>query len=458
MESKTVNTSLWGPDANCGPDFGKDGGGAPAAAAAPAQPAPITAEDIAKAVQAGVDAALSKARADAEAKAKADRTPAAAVAAPIVEEAKGAPAFHPNRKAIQTNAEADTHQGRGLNFGKALHALAFCLHDKSGIRPEEAADLLGYKDIAVGMANRRKAMGPNSLAGGGALIAPEWSSEIIPLLTPQMVTRRAGVRSQPINAEMAIPKITSGTTAVWIGAGEKITASAMAFGQLKLIAHKLGVFLGFPNEWFRQAIVGVDALVRDDFLRSASLKEDVTYLRGAGSANTPKGIRYQVNSSNVDAIVGTTTDNKLADLEEQVGMVEDNDVPLEGCCWFGNPRTKRHFSMLRNTDNQFIFRDELKGPNPTLMGFPFYATSQIPKNLGSGSNETELYFGNPAMALIGDGLGISLASSDSASWTDEDGASNDAFQQDQTVMRLILERDFLLRYDKAFAVRTGVTY
>lgn len=454
--------SCWGPDANVAEDNGKDGGGAPApgatdpAAAAP----PMTSADIAKAVQDGIAAGMEA----AFAKAKADRKTATNNAGGPVdaahEEANGkAPAFHQNRRAIQADPDTDSLQGKGLNFGKALHTLAFCLHDKGGMKPEEAAEVLGYKSIAEGMAARRKAMGPNTLSGGGALIAPEWSSEVIPLLTPRMITRRAGIQSQPVNDELVIPKITGGTTAVWVGAGEKITSSAMAFGQLKLHSHKLAVFLGFPNEWFRKSSVGVDALVRNDFLRSAGLKEDITYIRGAGSANSPRGIRYLVDAAtNIAGITGTTVDAILNDLYSQIGMVEDNDVPLDRCVWFCNPRTKRKLANLRDNNNQFIFRDELKGPNPTLLGFPLFTTSQIPKNLGGGANESEIYFGNVDTAMIGDGMNVEIGSSDSATWEDEDGGTNNAFQQDQTVMRLLLERDFILRYDKGFSVRTGVTY
>lgn len=429
------------------PDEGKGEGGI--------APAPLTSADVEAIVGKTVQATIEKM--------KADRTTTTSNAKGALdaahEEPNGkAPAFHQSRRATPADPRTDPHQGKGLALGKALHALAFCIHDKSGLKPEEAADVLGYKDIAIGMAARRKAMGPNTLAGGGALIAPEWSSEVVPLLTPRMITRRAGIPSQPVDSELAIPKITGGSTAAWIGAGEKIAASAMAFGQLKLITKKLGVFLGFPNEWFRKAVVGVDALIRDDFLRSAGLKEDSSYIRGAGSANSPRGIRYQVNAANIKAISGTTVDQILNDLYEQIGFVEDADVALDRCVWFGNPRTKRKFANLRDGNNQFIFREEMKGPNPTLLDFPWFSTSQIPKNLGGGSNETELYFGSVETARIGDGMNVEIASSGEATWEDEDGATNNAFQQDQTVMRLLLERDFLLRYDLGFSVRTGVTY
>src|SRR3546814_185235 len=89
--------------------------------------------------------------------------------------------------------------------------------------------------------------------------------------------------------------------------------------------------------------------------------------------------------------------------------------------------------------------------------YPIGVTTSVPDNLGAGTNESEIYFGDFAQFQIGDTEQIAIAASDVAAY-DDGGTIRAAFSNDETVVRLIAEHDTQVRYDTAFAVLTAVTW
>jgi HK97 family phage major capsid protein len=87
---------------------------------------------------------------------------------------------------------------------------------------------------------------------------------------------------------------------------------------------------------------------------------------------------------------------------------------------------------------------------------PRLGTSQIPRNLGAGT-ETELYFANFTDVVIGDATSILLDVSTEAAY--HDGSSVvAAFSLDQTVVRAIFETDMQTRYPESIVLVTGVKW
>ena len=95
-----------------------------------------------------------------------------------------------------------------------------------------------------------------------------------------------------------------------------------------------------------------------------------------------------------------------------------------------------------------VFFDETAGTE-------IYTTSQLPNNLGVGTDETEVIFCDFNEMMIGDAMTVSLAVSTEASYVDGGGATISAFQRDLTLMRAVSEHDFAPRQDAAIAVIRG---
>jgi len=91
-----------------------------------------------------------------------------------------------------------------------------------------------------------------------------------------------------------------------------------------------------------------------------------------------------------------------------------------------------------------------------LRGKPLRTTTQVPINLGSGS-DSELYLADFANVVIGDSEGITLDVSSEAAYFDGSNVVS-PFSRDETVIRAIQQHDIEIRQDFAVAVLTGVTW
>jgi HK97 family phage major capsid protein len=121
--------------------------------------------------------------------------------------------------------------------------------------------------------------------------------------------------------------------------------------------------------------------------------------------------------------------------------------------WLMAPRVRNHLRFLREASGNLLFPEVREGQ---LLGFPLFATTAIPTNLGAGT-ESEVYLVDMADCLIAEEAGIEISVSDGAAY--HDGAEViAAFSQDQTVVRAVAKHDFALRHDRSAAVLNAVTW
>ena len=109
-----------------------------------------------------------------------------------------------------------------------------------------------------------------------------------------------------------------------------------------------------------------------------------------------------------------------------------------------------------DADGNFVFRDEMAAG--MIMGYPFAKTTQMPKNLGGGSDESEIIFAAWGHFLIGETDSLELKVSPDAAY--HDGSQVQAgFSQDVTPIRAIMRHDCAERYrGQSGELLTGVQY
>lgn len=346
-------------------------------------------------------------------------------------------------------AKQRTLEQKGLLVGGIIAAVA-------GARTTEKS-VLDFAKSIKGNDAVVKALEASSLTGGGALINEEVSSDFIDLLTPRAVVRSFGTPVLPMSSgTLTIPKLTAASTAYYIGESRDATKSQQAFGAKKLTSRKLAVLVPISNDLLRRGGARVNTIVRNDALRSAALKEDVTFIRAQGTEFTPKGLRYLAAADNVVAAQGTPTLTTVTeDLGNLVLLLEEANVAFTNPGWIFAPRTKQYLMTVRDGNGNYAFRAEML--TGKLWGYPYRTTTQVPRNLGSGS-DSEVYLADFDDVAIGQTLAIEVAVSTEASYKDENDELVSAFSLDQTVMRLLLEHDIALRHDASVAVLTEVTW
>ena len=315
----------------------------------------------------------------------------------------------------------------------------------------------GDKDRAVAMLEREGHSGIGATlnstteSAGGVLVPRPLASQMITLLRPRVVVRKAGARTVPMSAgELRHAKQTGGATASYGGEIDPIVESEPSFDKIDTKLKKLSSLVPVSNTLLMRATVGGAIMIRDDMLKVMSLREDLGFLRNDGSGDLPKGLRYWAPGANWDAgPVSATAMAADTALRRCIALVEDANVSMTSGGWIMRASAKAFLSSLRDANGNTLYPEiERAG---TLKGFPVHTTSQVPNNLGAGSNETEIYFADFAEMMIGEGGDLRLAQSTEASFVDTGGTTQSAFQRDMTLFRAIAEHDFAPEHDEAIA-------
>lgn len=344
---------------------------------------------------------------------------------------------------------------RGLlaaQYMKCQAAVALSL--KSG-RPMSAVDFatkLYGADAPV-----TKALSASTAAEGGIVVPEQVAADIIPLLRPASAVYALQPRIETMPSGVhTMPKIAGGAAADYIGENDNAPKTEPTFGAVRLTAKKLAALLPLSNDWIRRASTGSDASVRDDLVGALAQRGDGAFIRGLGGQYSPKGLRYQAINANVIAANGTVNlANVTTDIGKLVLALANANVQFLRPGWIMAPRTWNYLMTVRDANGNFAFRDELL--QGRLWGWPFKWTTQVPVNLGGGTDESELYLADFSDVVVGETEQLMIDTSTEAAYFD--GANlQSAFSRDQTVIRGIIEHDLGIRQDACVAVLTGVKW
>lgn len=316
-------------------------------------------------------------------------------------------------------------------------------------------------------------------SAGGFIVPPDYMNEIIELLRPLAVVRGAGPRVIPMpRGTMTLPGQASAATASYGSEGSKINASQQTLRQIVASYKKLTALVPVSNDMMRYADPAVDAFVRDDLVKVLALREDLAFLMGDGTQDTPLGYLAFANgyvaqnsgtvgnfltSANSTVAVGGnfitstavyTLATVAAELGGAINKLDTANVPDQKRCWFMHPRSFNYLYNVQNSLGVYVYRDELnKG---TLLGYPFKKTTQIGANYyngdGSQTDCSFVFLVEMAEDMILDSMNLELAVSREGTYVDAGGNTISAFQSDQTLIRAIAEHDHQVRHEAAIAV------
>lgn len=202
---------------------------------------------------------------------------------------KAAPQSQPQRKYadlfISTGAARDGVQPSGFKsriesmsaperrktaygmFGRAVK----CIH-ASGGDVEKAAWTAERKFNDAEMAREFKALSVTSPTDGGYLVPEIYANEIIELLYPSTVIYSLGARRLGMaNGNLNIPKLKTGSRALFVGENRSIPKTAPKFGNLKLSAKKLTALIPMSNDLLRSTNFDNDVIVGQDITKQMAL-------------------------------------------------------------------------------------------------------------------------------------------------------------------------------------------
>ncbi len=375
---------------------------------------------------------------------------AAAAAVPVdpTPAAVTAPAGSP---AASVPAQPKMPEVKGAKMARMVRALAAAGGDAK-LASQLAIDRGFGEEVAM-------SLNTLSSSAGGILVPANLSSEVIELLRPKSVVRNLGARTLPIsNGNITIPRLKGGAVVGYIGADSDMPATEQQFDDLQLTAKKLAALVPIANDLIKYAGVNpnVDQLVVSDLTSAIGAREDKAFIRDDGTANTPKGLRFWALGGNlIPASDGSTLQKVDTDLNKAILALESADANMTQPGWIMAPRVFRFLTSLRDGNGNKVY-PELD--NGMLKGYPVGKTTQVPVNLGAGTNESEIYFADFGDVFIGEEETLEIDYSKEATYKDSEGNVVSAFQRDQTLIRVIAKNDFGPRHVESIAVLTAVTW
>jgi HK97 family phage major capsid protein len=297
-----------------------------------------------------------------------------------------------------------------------------------------------------------KDMATSPDSSGGYLVPTQAWPEMVEMLRAEGVVFKMGgtLLGDLTGSPVEIPKQTGGATAYWVGENEALTASDPTLGQLQLTPKSVGCLVKLSNRLLRMSNPSAEQMVRADIAQVVGLAIDLAALRGSGTAGQPTGI---ANTSGINTKAwGTNSPNfdLFYDMEYELAL----DNALRGKLGFVfHPCVKRAISKLKvaqysgDAGGEYVIRPMDVNALTSYIGYPFATTTQIPINLGTGNNETEVYFGNWQELIVAQWAGIEILPSKEA---------GDAFAKNQTWVRIITDVDIGLRHAQSFCLATAV--
>lgn len=241
---------------------------------------------------------------------------------------------------------------------------------------------------------------------GGYIVRHEVASEILAALRSKLPLFDMGVQEYPLEGmqSLTIPKVTSETSASWVGEGDENTDSDETYGVVTLQPKPLVASVIAPRQMFTNAVVNYEQHLRDGL--EYQIRRAIMYaaLFGTGGGAQPVGL------TNISAVTSTSLGTNGAtptinDMHSMIGRVEDANVEIDDtAAWLMSPRSERTFTGMMDQEGRPILRGSwADGAAPTLLDYPRYTSTVITNNntVGSSSDCSFNFFGVWRFMAIG---------------------------------------------------------
>jgi HK97 family phage major capsid protein len=320
-------------------------------------------------------------------------------------------------------------------------------------------------DQRAGLALGLKALAAATPSAGGSLVEPEVAADVLVRIRARAVVYRAGARVVPVKKSLAINALSAGATAYYVAENAAIPVSEETFSQDVILSpRELAALVPVSNRLLRDADnPAIEEIVRGDLARIMALRADLAFLRGTGASVEPVGISNTAGLTPAPDLGANGGTPDYDTLMEVVAALRDAGAPFQRPGWIFHPRLLSTLEKLKDNNDRYLLDAGLltyapTGATGTLLGFPFWTTTQIPITLttGTSTDTTDVYFSSDwNEAWVGEEDGFTIeASGEGSYWNGSAWVS--AFQNRQTLFRATTAHDIALRQPELFTVLEGV--
>jgi len=163
------------------------------------------------------------------------------------------------------------------------------------------------RDLNVGTATAGGNLVPTELLAGSFIDILRKRMAVM-ATNPTMLTGLSG--------NVSIPRMTSTSTAYFVGESGAPTESQQAFDQVNMTPKTIGAFVDYSRRLLLQSSIDVETMIRDDIAKVIATKLDNAAIYGSGSSNEPLGIKDTTG-------VGTSTITTFGTFAEYIPLETD---------------------------------------------------------------------------------------------------------------------------------------
>jgi HK97 family phage major capsid protein len=239
-------------------------------------------------------------------------------------------------------------------------------------------------------------------AEGGYLVPEELRTEVFRVL-PDLTIMRRIARTLPMSTDtLKLNSLSARPTAYWTAEYASKSTTSAEFGQVTLSPNDLVCLLPVSHQLLADANINLVSFIVELFAEAIGLAEDRAFFTGVGTTQ-PRGISIETISNQAIA-AGTVTFDEVIAL---IDLVPQRVSQSGRAAFVGNRYVKRILRTIKDSNNQFIWRDGGAGSRnvgsgqgetarlpDTLYGYPFYEQNDLA--------ESELYFGDWSYYIIAD--------------------------------------------------------
>lgn len=285
-----------------------------------------------------------------------------------------------------------------------------------------------------------KALSEGTDADGGYLVPTEYSSIFLAKLATVSKFRKYATVLPMGRDKMTVPADANAVTVYWVGENADVTESNPTFGSVTLDTNKLMGLSRMSRELFADSSISLIDRLTVIFTNAFNKEENKVFMAGDGSGK-PKGVRAYTITDIAQAGSSLVAD----DIENLYFSLPEGYRENPGTVWLMHGNTIKKVNALRTTAGAKLYPELLdKG---VLLGKPVLEMPDIPTNLGTGTNESEVFFGDLGAYLIGDREQIGVENTT---------VGEGAFKAHQNVFKMWERVDGKLGVTDAFRKLTGV--
>lgn len=232
---------------------------------------------------------------------------------------------------------------------------------------------------------------------GGHTVPTPVAARVHDLVMAQLAARRAGVTVVPMTAMTnKLPKLTDRGSAAWRNENASLTSTSLTFGAVTFTANSLAALVLVSRELLADSAISFEQFIAREIGKTMALELDRVVWNGSGSAPEPDGV-IDAAGINDTSLSGAAPSWRANDALMHRVVAKD----YAPTAIVTNPRYVHDLHYQQDSTGQFVSPSQYQYDVFGSAGANYVTTTQIPANLGVGTDETLALCGDFSELAIG---------------------------------------------------------